>query len=501
MGGPKDSVQQQVAVGVGALAGSTIMLLTFPWVLTIVAGRVSIDKRGNCTYQRPKSQSKGTWSKLDPADGWKLTKSGIEPSRAVGAAAGIVLATAAAYLLVQFPAFRNPSAPQGVIDALLVQQDAPFALVGFMYCFLAFIVYLVYSVWQSSTSQFQQEKILGAKRKAIESSLVSLTGAFGSELAELSDRLRANTDPEAQVLLPGGRNFAFEELLRGFFQRYDINGDGTIDRVEMKGVLDALKVKVSDQQLISMMEQMDINRDGRVDFEEFAQCLTELVASGVEGDHSKHAHGPGQQPKVQSEESIQRLASARALMDNDEIASQEEEDVPADLADLPPDQQRRRVLQRSLWLMGMGTALVLIFSDPMVAVLNELGENRLKVGSFYVSFILAPLASNASEVIASFSYAQKKTRRSCTIALQTLLGAAVMNNTLCLGVFLALVRFRGLPWVYTAETLSILMVELSICALVLLCRIQRLSHAIFVASLYPLSLAVVYLLEHVVGWD
>lgn len=30
-----------------------------------------------------------------------------------------------------------------------------------------------------------------------------------------------------------------------------------------------------------------------------------------------------------------------------------------------------------------------------------------------------------------------------------------MNNTLCLGVFVALVYFRGLAWVFSAETLVI----------------------------------------------
>ena len=37
-----DNAQEELSVGVGALAGSTIMLLTVPWFLSIVAGRVDI---------------------------------------------------------------------------------------------------------------------------------------------------------------------------------------------------------------------------------------------------------------------------------------------------------------------------------------------------------------------------------------------------------------------------------------------------------------------------
>lgn len=40
------NAKSQVAVGVGALAGSTIMLLTLPWFLSVLAGRVDCDAKG-----------------------------------------------------------------------------------------------------------------------------------------------------------------------------------------------------------------------------------------------------------------------------------------------------------------------------------------------------------------------------------------------------------------------------------------------------------------------
>ena len=51
---------------------------------------------------------------------------------------------------------------------------------------------------------------------------------------------------------------------------------------------------------------------------------------------------------------------------------------------------------------------------------------------FYVAFILAPLASNASECIASYSYATKKTKKTITVSLAALEGAPCMDTTLCL---------------------------------------------------------------------
>merc|ERR1712039_235553 len=107
---------------------------------------------------------------------------------------------------------------------------------------------------------------------------------------------------------------------------------------------------------------------------------------------------------------------------------------------------------------GIGTAVVLVVSDPFVEVLSEWGK-RTGVPAFYISFVLAPLASNASELLAAYSYAAKKTQKSITTSLSTLIGASCMNNTFCLAIFLALVYFKGLAWQFTAETISIVVVQ------------------------------------------
>ena len=39
-----------------------------------------------------------------------------------------------------------------------------------------------------------------------------------------------------------------------------------------------------------------------------------------------------------------------------------------------------------------------------------------------------------------------------------------MNNTFCLGIFLALIYMRGMKWTFSAETISIVVVQLIIVA-------------------------------------
>lgn len=55
----------------------------------------------------------------------------------------------------------------------------------------------------------------------------------------------------------------------------------------------------------------------------------------------------------------------------------------------------------------------------MVDVLGSVGD-RTGVSSFYISFVLAPLASNASELIAAFNYSLKKTSRTIVISFAAL---------------------------------------------------------------------------------
>merc|ERR1712139_619285 len=135
--------------------------------------------------------------------------------------------------------------------------------------------------------------------------------------------------------------------------------------------------------------------------------------------------------------------------------------MPEDLADLPPDQQRRAILQRALWMMGLGTFIVVFVSDPFVDCLTAWGD-RLGIPTFYISFVVAPFASNASELLSAYAYAAKKTKSSITTSLSTLIGAACMNNTFVLAIFFALVYFKKLAWRFTAETLVIMVVQLII---------------------------------------
>ncbi len=103
------------------------------------------------------------------------------------------------------------------------------------------------------------------------------------------------------------------------------------------------------------------------------------------------------------------------------------------------------------------------------------------------------------QVIASFNYAQKKTSKSITIALSALEGAAIMNNTFVLGIFMFLIYSQGLAWEYCAETISVMFVQIAV-ALMAFRKKQTFFDAYCILALYPISLAIVFVLESW-GWD
>merc|ERR1719330_1508397 len=181
--------------------------------------------------------------------------------------------------------------------------------------------------------------------------------------------------------------------------------------------------------------------------------------------------------------------------EDDEEDDEEAAEVPEDIRaqDLPPEMQNRRVLLRAFYQMGVGAAIVLLFSDPMVGVLDALGD-RTGVPNFFVAFLLGPVASNASEMVASYKYAQKKTRKSISVAFSQLLGAACMNNTFCLLIFYLLIAVRGFSWVYHAEVGAIIFAELAMCLLASR-RVHTVMSGLMVLSVLPISLILVIVLK------
>jgi len=80
------------------------------------------------------------------------------------------------------------------------------------------------------------------------------------------------------------------------------------------------------------------------------------------------------------------------------------------------------------------------------------------------------------------------------------MGAAFMNATVVLFIFLLLIYVKRLAWTFSAETIAISFVQIVV-GLMALYKSQNILSAVFIFGLYPFSLVLVYVLENVLGFD
>ena len=89
------NAQEQLTVGIGAIAGSTVMLLTIPWGLSIIMGKVPIRADGTANYKKKGLQANASY----------CTGYGVTPEASIRSNAVIMVATSLIYLIIQGPAF------------------------------------------------------------------------------------------------------------------------------------------------------------------------------------------------------------------------------------------------------------------------------------------------------------------------------------------------------------------------------------------------------------
>jgi len=480
--GDISQAQETLSVGVGALAGSTIMLLTVPWGLSVFGGRVNIDDDGIPNYRNtPKLTKKGSLH-------GELTKTGVSISETVSHGGVIMVITTIPYFLIQIPALFLHGPTEEV-----AKGEHYWALSGLVVCLVGFLSYL-YLQLQISQKGMDRGKRIAVVKKLLQEGRVSLSGA-----------LRATVQSkEVHPFTDGGQGYEainkdnkypdeevasyLKEVLREAFMKYDVNHDGSLDKKEVKTFFRDFHEDIGDDEMDALFAEFDTDNDEVVSFEEFiGACYTFIL----QHDKSKVDATPGvhREPTDATHSEI-----AETMFEDDEEA----EDVPEEFTDLSPDAQQAAIKTRAFTMLTIGTFLVILFSDPMVDVMQEIAI-RIGLSPFYVAFILAPLASNASEVLASQYYAAKKTRKTITVSLSALEGAACMNNTFCLSIFMALIYFRGLAWQYTAETVVIVLVQFII-AIMVRKKTMTARDALIIMAMFPISIAVVAFLE-AIGFD
>lgn len=222
--GDIETAQETLSVGVGALAGSTIMLLTVPWGLSIYGGRVDLDANGTPNYAgKPKLKNHASFNN-------ELTKTGVSITETVSHGAKIMMVSTLPYFLIQVPAFFI----HGPTDEL-AKGEKYWALAGLIVCLVGFVTYL-YLQLQLSKAGEDKGKRVAVVKKLLQEGRVSLSGALSANVMAQEEELTSggygsisNTNS-----VPDTVKAYLKEVLREAFLKYDDNGNGTLDKKEFK---------------------------------------------------------------------------------------------------------------------------------------------------------------------------------------------------------------------------------------------------------------------------
>ncbi|KAM7495417.1 hypothetical protein LguiB_030026 [Lonicera macranthoides] len=323
---------------------------------------------------------------------------------------------------------------------------------------ISYCLYQVFQPW------IQSRRLAYAKHKHIISGI----------LKQLNER-----EPLGRFLTDEGT--ANEVALRRLFDVIDLDKDGFLSASELRALIVGIRFEEinfdQDDAADKVMKDFDKSGDDRIEFSEFMGGVKKWLeeAKRYKASSPDHFH-----------EQTKREHDLLGGSQSDEIVEGVEN---------PKWTSFKAVL-----LLLLGTVIAAVFADPLVDAVDNFSA-ATSIPSFFISFIALPIATNSSEAVSAIIFASRKNLRSASLTFSELYGAVTMNNVLCLSVFLGLVYVRGLTWDFSSEVLVIVIVCLLMGAFSSFRTTFPLWTSIVAFSLYPFSLALVYVLDYVFGWS
>lgn len=442
--GSTESAQSQVSVGMGLLAGSTVMLLTIVWGSCVVVGK--------CDIQDSMAvDSKDTQR-------FSITGSGISTDIWTSYAAGIMALSVIPFIIVQAPQLFNSTSLRHL--AILI------ALIVSVLLLITYCLYQVFQPWiQSRRIAYVKHKhfILAVLKHLKRRALGRLLTDDGQPNKEIIGKLFDQLDEDSDEKLSRPELRAF--VLGAQFEEIDLDEDEAVDNV---------------------LKEFDTSHNDYVEKSEFLDGISRWLSLAKGSKGSTRDPGP----------------HTVKLLDDFHIHTKREHDLmvsQSDETDGGVEDPKLNSLKAVLMLF-LGAAVAAAFADPLVDAVDNF-SSATGIPSFFISFIVLPFATNSSEAVSAIIFASRKSRRNASLTFSELYGAVTMNNVLCLAVFLALVYARGLTWDFSAEVLIILIVCIVMGAFGGFRTTFPLWTSFLAFALYPFSLALVYVLDYVFGWS
>ncbi|GLT55679.1 hypothetical protein SLA2020_287790 [Shorea laevis] len=447
LSGTTEAAQSRVSVGMGLLAGSTVLLLTVIWGSCVVVGRCDL---------RDSVAVDGTNTK-----GFSLTGTGVSTEIWTCHIARIMAISVIPFIAVEVPQILNSTSARNL--AILI------ALILSTSMLVAYCLYQVFQPW------IQQKRIDYVEHKhAISGILLHL------ERHALGRLLSDEGEPDVDVI-------------KKLFHAIDENRDGYLSDNELKALVIGIRFEEidldKDDAVKKIIKDFDTSNDYVISEAEFVAGISKWL------NKAKRVVSSSTDPGLRTSKFIQHF-HRQTKTEHDLLGAdgKQSDKVVGDV------ENPRWTSFKAVLMLLLGTLIAAAFADPLVDAVDNFSD-ATRIPLFFISFIALPFATNASETVSVIISASRKKQKTASLAFSELYGAVTMNNLLCLSVFLALVYIRGLTWDFSSEVLVILIV----CLLVSAFASFRTTFPLWTSSvafiLYPLSLVLVYVLNYVFGWS
>ncbi|KAK9085455.1 hypothetical protein Sjap_025866 [Stephania japonica] len=444
LSGSRETAQSQVLVGIGLLAGSTVMLLTVLWGSCVIVGKCDIEDSTAIDQKDTKRLS--------------LTGSGVSTDIWTSYAAIIMAVSVIPFLIVQLPQLFLSSSERRL--AVLI------ALIVAVVLLLSYCVYQVFQPW------IQERKLDFVKHKLVISGILK-----HFKMHALGRLLTDDGDPNI-------------DAIRKLFQKLDNDSDERLSPEELRALILGIRfieIDFDEEDAVGkVLKDFDTSGDSFVDQDEFINGISKWL------DEAKRSVPALIDVGSNTTEFINDFHS-KTKKEHNLLGNHSEEGEGS------VGKSRWTTIKAVLMLL-LGTAISAAFADPLVGAVGNF-SSATRIPSFFISFIVLPLATNSSEAVSALIFAKRKKQRTASLTFSEIYGAVTMNNLLCLAVFLALVYARHLTWDFSAEVLIIVIVSVVMGVFGSIRTTLPLWTCTIAFALYPFSLVLVYILDYVFGWS
>jgi len=144
------------------------------------------------------------------------------------------------------------------------------------------------------------------------------------------------------------------------------------------------------------------------------------------------------------------------------LRHKDEEEVKEDeeTGHIEEEEEEEVSVTKGIMYLVVGAVLIFAFSSPFINSVVAFATH-LKVNPILLAFFLAPIASEAPEILESISLSRKGNMQSINVAFSNLIGGTITKTTILCGIFSLFGSYKNFAWESPSYSLCLMLLGIS----------------------------------------